>query len=358
MPVRKSRRALALTAAAACLAAATLYSPPAGGSTPKPRAGERAVVGHVLPKTRASAALEYWTPARMKAARPYPAPARAGAPDAVAPASQPSGSPRSIAGSAPSGETVDAAASQSPAGPSPMGYSYPFPFTRTNVLTNYKVYPWKAVGKLFFVQNGGSFVCSGSAVQNAPGTKVVVWTAGHCVSDGAGHFDSQAVFVPAYKNGSAPFGQFPATGLFTTSAWHTSADLRYDLGSIRVGKNANGQTLYSKTGKLGFAYNQSRVQHWNSFGYPAASPFNGQLMVNCQGSHAVDDGSFGAPATIGIGCDMTGGSSGGPWILKFGTQNLVNGLNSYGYNTQPLAMYSPYFDSTANAVRCLAADCP
>ena len=36
--------------------------------------------------------------------------------------------------------------------------------------------------------------------------------------------------------------------------------------------------------------------------------------------------------TIGVGCDMTGGSSGGPWILGLGRGNYINGLISYGYD--------------------------
>jgi hypothetical protein len=116
-------------------------------------------------------------------------------------------------------------------------------------------------------------------------------------------------------------------------------------------------------GSLGFAWNQPRVQHYNDFGYPAANPFSGAWMVTCQGSHAYDDITIGsnppaaAPAPFAIGCDMTGGSSGGPFIMSFKNGNFINGHNDYKYVNPalPLAMFSPYIDTQANQVRCVAA---
>ena len=55
-----------------------------------------------------------------------------------------------------------------------------------------------------------------------------------------------------------------------------------------------------------------------------------------------------SPPTIAIGCDMTGGSSGGGWIvnMKDGLGTLVS-VNSYGYFSQPDAMYGPYQGNAA-----------
>jgi hypothetical protein len=54
---------------------------------------------------------------------------------------------------------------------------------------------------------------------------------------------------------------------------------------------------------------------------------------------------------MGIGCDMTGGSSGGGWIVG----NDLYSENSYGYGNQPNVMYGPYLDDTAQAVYNAAA---
>jgi hypothetical protein len=48
---------------------------------------------------------------------------------------------------------------------------------------------------------------------------------------------------------------------------------------------------------------------------------------------------------------MTGGSSGGPWILNFSGQaggtNYLNGNNSYRYTMHPQELFSPYFGDAA-----------
>ena len=75
--------------------------------------------------------------------------------------------------------------------------------------------------------------------------------------------------------------------------------------------------------------------------------------------HGTDDQPTGNaavdPATIGVGCDQTGGTSGGPWLVNFsgfaGLTNLVNGNNSYKYNNLPLNLYGPYFTTGASNVR-------
>ena len=42
---------------------------------------------------------------------------------------------------------------------------------------------------------------------------------------------------------------------------------------------------------------------------------------------------------------MTGGSSGGPWLISIaGTFGYVNGHNDFKYTNDPNHMYSPYYD--------------
>lgn len=64
------------------------------------------------------------------------------------------------------------------------------------------------------------------------------------------------------------------------------------------------------------------------------------------------DGAFGdtkepgpGPAMPGMGCDMAGGSSGGPFLLgyrRLGGQ--VNSVVSGAPRDEPEAIYGPYFD--------------
>jgi len=360
-----ARKFAALAAAGTVLAMlAVTTAAPVSGQSGRARV---ATSQSVATKAQQGQVRRYWTPARMKAARPMPIPkvrvTGGGDPGGIS--TQTGGRPRSITGRAPSGGS--GAAAQGPSAevmqvsaPEPALYPYPFPFTRYYVDTQLYpgVYPYIAVGKIFFTQNGSNFVCSGASVASPAATQAV-WTAGHCLNDGSNTFSTNVAFVPSYKNGVRPYGTFPATFLVVHAAWNASGDFTRDLGAFRVGVNGAGQTLQSRVGSLGYAFNQPRVQHYNDFGYPQAAPFNGAWLTTCQASHAYDDITIAGagPDPYAIGCDMTGGSSGGPYIMRFKSSNLINGHNDYKYTNPalPLAMFSPYLDAQANQVRCVAA---
>jgi V8-like Glu-specific endopeptidase len=306
------------------------------------------------------AASQPWTKEEMLAAIPYPFPTEkdsAAVVDVIVPAAE-VGETGFIPGGLPQGESLEAVVEvagplmEVTAGESVEGYSYPPGNNR------YVLYPYVTVGKLFFRQRGVSYVCSASAAgRNA------ILTAGHCVHDGSNStagWSSNVVFVPAYRNGTSPRGQWTASWLATKTAWYQSSNFRYDLGGAVLYKR-NNQTISQVVGYLGFAWNQSYDLHWNVFGYPAGAPFNGQLMWTCQASLAYQGTPSGSgPRTKGIGCDMTGGSSGGPWIWKFsggsGATNYLNGVTSYRRSGYSQELYSPHFDSTSKSLRDLVVN--
>ena len=275
-----------------------------GLSIPAQAAVERKMVA----KSAASIA-HYWTPQRMRAAKPA---------DTV----------RTRAGKAPK-------------------KSGAFPFTSYEVTSDYGQAPTSTNGKVFFTLGGTNYVCSGTALLS--GNKSVVWTAGHCVNQGPGAFATNWSFVPGYKDGSSPLGQYAARQLLTTTPWRTAGDFGYDLGAAVVSP-VNGRSLTDATGGEGIAFNYSRTQQYQSHGYPAASPFTGQRLWVCDAPWGTDDTSA-TPATMGIGCDMTGGSSGGGWIVG---SNLYS-VNSYGYTNQRNVMYGPYQGSVAQSLYNQAA---
>ncbi len=221
------------------------------------------------------------------------------------------------------------------------------PWTSAEITTPYTQAPTSTHGKVFFTLGGGDYVCSGTALLS--GNKSVVWTAGHCVNEGPGAFATNWEFVPAYKDGSAPLGVYVAENLFTTSAWGNAGDFSYDLGAAVVGP-AGGTALTDRVGGRGIAFNSSRSQTYNSYGYPAAPPFTGERLWRCNSPLQTSDNSANPP-TLGIGCDMTGGSSGGGWIVG---SNVVS-VNSYGYDNQPDVMYGPYQGSVAQSLYNAAA---
>jgi hypothetical protein len=222
-----------------------------------------------------------------------------------------------------------------------------YPYTSYEVTTPYTQAPTSTHGKVFFTLGGVDYVCSGTALLS--GNKSVVWTAGHCVNEGPGAFATNWSFVPAYKDGSAPFGEFPARQLNTTSGWGNAGDFSYDFGAAVVA-SAGGRQLTDAVGGRGIAFNYNRSQQFDSYGYPAAPPFTGQRLWVCDAPLGTNDTSAN-PATMGIGCNMTGGSSGGGWIVG----SSVYSVNSYGYSNQRDVMYGPYQGSVAQSLYNQAA---
>lgn len=154
--------------------------------------------------------------------------------------------------------------------------------------------------------------------------------------------------MPAYNNGSAPYGQWSATKTFATDQWAASEDMNMDVG-LAVVAPLNGQTLSQAVGAQGVLFNGGYNKKMYSFGFPAAAPYDGTKLVYCSGNSGKD---FLLTKDHGLGCNMTGGSSGGPWFQDFneatglGTQVSVN---SFGYTFLPNRMYGPYLGNEAKA---------
>ena len=297
-------------------------------------------------------ASQTWSTARMEAAQPYPLPDIDQLPQAPANFNTidqeavylPSVPPIAGAESGSPGENTALLSELSI-----TGYEYPAPFTRYENFDSYKEFPYSTIGVLFFTQRGTDFRCSATVVgENA------VWTAGHCVHDGSDDPDGWSdnmVFVPAYKDGVEPFGRWNYYDLVTRVAWYSGGDLRYDIGGVILNPNGSSQSVQDVVGSLGFAYNLSSNQHWFNIAYPSDPPFDGKTMQICAGSFARYATNSQTPIPVGMGCDMSKGSSGGAWIINFsgssGGTNYVNGNNSFRYTSFDQEIYSPYFGDAA-----------
>lgn len=254
--------------------------------------------------------IRYWTPERMKDAVPTERDLR----------------PVAAAKPAKGGETSAGTSAEVP---------QPYPST---------------YGKVFFTSNSGvNYVCSGTAILSA--NESVVWTAGHCVNEGPGAFYKNFLFVPAYRDGSAPYGKFAGSTLLTTSGWQASGEWGVDVGAAVVGVNDLGQTLSDAVDEAPLAFDAPRNQAYRLYGYPAAKKFSGQRMRVCETSWLTDD-AFATPDTMGAACDMTGGSSGGGWITATGA---VASVVSYGYNSLRNVLFGPHLESEALSLYSAAA---
>lgn len=302
-----------LLSAGALLAGALTAAPPAAASDAPASAAFRQQ--HVQ---------GFWSAERMRGATPLDVTAAPGA--ARTPVAAPAARPTAIAPTAP------AAAS-------------PTAFPQAGGAWTGGGAAVKTSGRVFFTMGDRTASCSGDSITSANGSTVI--TAGHCVKyQGAWH--TNWVFVPAYDNGNAPYGQWSATKTFATDQWAASEDMNMDVG-LAVVAPLNGRTLSQAVGAQGILFNGGYNKRMYSFGFPAAAPYDGTKLVYCNGNSGKD---FLLTKDHSLSCNMTGGSSGGPWFQDFdeatglGTQVSVN---SFGYTFLPNRMYGPYFGNEAKA---------
>jgi hypothetical protein len=350
-------------AVAACGLSFGLAMPQASAEPASTTAVSGVVGGHV--HVTREAILKWWTPARMAAAKNVTViTAKAPVKQEAVGQGMTYGTPGQVPGGPPSHSAGLASRSALPH--IAASFTYPFPYDSWNVpKASYSKYPYSVNGKIFFRNDGATYVCSGTVVPSESGSsnEDEVWTAGHCLSNTESLtkvVDTSLEFVPGWyksKKDEEPFGVFTWNGGWqTATAWLDKRDLSVDEAAFTVNKNTAGETLGTVTGWAGFAWNYSTAEQFEAFGYPSQSPYNGNNMIIDLGASAVlttGVGGSGKPP-IGIGNPMTKGSSGGAWDVGWTTTGAgdVNGHNDYKYTTQPLAMYSPYQTTLSNKVRC------
>ena len=260
------------------------------------------------PGGQAQQALRFWTPARMKAAKPLDL--RLPGQGQIALSEQASAS--SAFETVPDPTLVD---------------------SRVN-------------GAIFIETPFGLGRCSGTSV-NAPNYSVV-FTAGHCINTGGPRgrwMDFRWVFVPGYRYGQRPFGVFPAKWIDTTRQWRTTGSENFDVGAAVVTRNQRGQLLAKAVGGTGIALGLKTRQVFDVHGYPAEEPFDGETQQVCTQTPFLghDARSFLSPGplNLAVDCDVTGGASGGGWTIA-GTKTL-NSVTNYGYGDDPDTDFGAYF---------------
>jgi V8-like Glu-specific endopeptidase len=298
-------------------------SHPAPGVT-----GMTGVTDHVI-AAGPDATLRYWTAERMRRAL---IPPRRSRPDAAK-------NPQ-IAGTADGGGSTGKT-------PVTIPGSAPLPQSgRRGVETPGA--PWTArgavratTGKVFFTIDGGDYVCSAGTVASA--NRDLVVTAGHCAQDAAGTWARNWIYVPGYEQGQRPYGAFPARHLFVPVRWSAHGDENYDVALVALASSA-GRHVTDVVGAQGIAFDQPRGSLVYGFGYPAGGRFDGERLTYCSGRTYPD--SHKITHDEGLRCDMTEGSSGGPWLTRFdaGTgTGVVTSVSSFKYADDPTTMYGPYF---------------
>lgn len=233
----------------------------------------------------------------------------------------------------------------------------------------------ETTGKVLFEMGGSYYVCSASVVADGSTTDgdSLILTAAHCAFDeSAGEFAGNWMFVPEYDSAPAPldvngdfcsatvWGCWTAAALTVHSGYATAGGFNeqaivHDFAVVTVGPGGHdGTQLDATVGTQGIRFTNP-IASAHAFGYPAAQKYKGTDLAYCAGPVGFDANV--GDATYRLACDMTGGSSGGPWLADFvddpGTSThgtgVLSSVNSYGYRGDS-HMYGPRFNTDTQAV--------
>lgn len=260
--------------------------------------------------------LDYWTTERMRTARPLesviqPTPFSAGTAQDAQPATQ------SVTGHHSTGQR----------------------WTSGGAVT-------RTTGKVFLTLDGRDLTCSATVVPAENRDTVI--TAGHCLKDGTGSWVDNWTFVPGYDDGEAPYGRYVARETLVPEQWSAEADDSFDFGVAVLHTSDSDEHVQDRTGAQRIAFGDHSGQQTYAFGYPSTDGFDGRGLRYCSGRPEADQ--RGTTAS-GMPCDMTEGSSGGPWLTDFDTSSgkgTVTSVISFKYADDSAVQYGARLGEEAN----------
>ncbi len=224
----------------------------------------------------------------------------------------------------------------------------------------------ESTGKVLFSLGGSYYLCSASVVDDSVAGRSIILTAAHCTYDETnGGFAENWTFIPNYDAAPAPlstsdagycddtkWGCWTAFALVVSNDYATAGGfndqaVQHDYAFAVVGSGGHeNQELDGLVGGQGIQFSLvfgNPVTYL--FGYPAAQKYKGNDLVYCSGPLGLDPNT--GNSTYRVGCNMTGGSSGGPWFSPFGSppgEGTLMSVNSYGYSGVT-AMHGPQLNS-------------
>ncbi|MEU3351548.1 hypothetical protein [Streptomyces sp. NPDC037389] len=298
------------------------------------------------PSQAPSRVAAHWTPERIREARPVTGPAPGGRPAAPQSHRLPA---RTGQGSAPVAGVAGQAGEAAKAADAARTLA---DVSRSEVWTAHGSMPATTVGKLYFDTPKGGSQCTASVV-NSP-NKSLIWTAGHCASDGNGHWYSNFRFVPDYHNDREPLGSWTWKSVTTPKGYLNGGNKDYDLAVITLWPQ-NGRKVADVTGSQGYKFNSGYTWHAHEFGYPfdthpGRSGITGKDLRYCTGTTWRPGIWPFQPGQEAIHCDQGHGASGGPWLddlqLSRGWGYLIGNVSYHGSDSSDEER-SPYLGDAA-----------
>jgi len=326
-----TQRVIVSAAAVAVLAGAGVSAATAANAADDPNAASSAGASA---GTSTTALADHWTDARMAAATPMPDPAAT-----------------TTGLAAPSNKLGLRSADGTGAAATPKTMTALSAVSKSGVWSAHGKMPARTVGKLYFDDNHGKpFECTASVI-TAP-NKSTIWTAGHCASDGKGHWYKNFQFVPDFYNGHKPYGTWTWKKVSSPNGYFKKGDRHYDVAAIAL-NTRGGKRIQDVVGSQGYKFGKGYA--WSNtyeFGYPydahpKRSGFTGQVLRYCVGK----TWKIGVINTFeGIHCDQGHGASGGPWLYDMRTSRgwgYLIGNVSYHPSDSKDEERSPHFGDDA-----------
>jgi hypothetical protein len=220
-------------------------------------------------------------------------------------------------------------------------------------------------GKVLFTMNSGDYICTGTVVTDGMSGRSIVVSAAHCAWDGSdGGFARNWTFIPefdsapTYTCSASKWGCWTASALvvnrgFTSAGGFNDQAVQYDWSfAVITAPGTKNADLEATVGS--FALNTTAPSVGDrvyAFGYPAAGRYHGSDLIYCADQLFTDP--LVANKTFGIDCNMTGGSSGGPWLFPFTESSgvgTIRAVTSYGYSGVTRLYASKFNQNTANTL--------
>lgn len=149
------------------------------------------------------------------------------------------------------------------------------PFTISRIQNNINnTFPSRSSGKLFFTIDGATYMCSASLIKRG-----IVVTAAHCVAKFKGNrYYSNFRFIPAYRDGFAPYGIWTGTPsvlpsfLDGSDCSNSGPPCQNDIAVLRLTPQ-NGTYPGTATGWYSyrwgsFGFTNNGLTHITQIGYP------------------------------------------------------------------------------------------
>jgi hypothetical protein len=239
----------------------------------------------------------------------------------------------------------------------------------SQIYLSYHVNRYRPLWKKYPHLQSGRFASSGGSCSAKPINSNIVVTAAHCVYNTDNNtWYSNKVFIPAYRNGAAPYGTFPTAGCRVLANWvnlpagySINTYAPHDVAVCKMGTNSVGKTINQMVGGAGYSWNYSYTQaHFNN-GYPWRN-YTGSLLTFRPGQYlrsCTGESFQRAAEVLGSGCNWGPGISGGAWERRyaiFQNASYINSVNSgLVYNQQNL--YGPRFNTNNIKALCDAHGC-